>query len=299
MGKKQTINLDKHLLKEDEHTIQTLLNLGVHFGHSTPRWNPLMKKYIYTARHGIHIIDLVKTIQKFNEAVEALASYASKGDVLFVGTKAQAKEVVKEVSINIKSPFIVNRWPGGLLTNFDITLTSIKKLNSIYDKFSKGIDNRTKKELLGMKKELERLEMLYTGVKDLTKKPSCIILVDPKKSRVAVKEAKKMRIPVIAIVDTNSSPVGVDHVIPANDDGMSSIRYIITRLADVVYDVKKGQGIEYRPIDFKQIDDVIQNMAKIIQEKKQSNNNNSNNLGKNQPRVIRVSRAEVQRAQQK
>lgn len=279
------------LLQINEATVEKLLQAGVHFGHQTQRWNPAMKQYIYTSRDGIHIIDLLKTIENINEAIEAAYSYASRGEVLFVGLKTQAKDIVKEAARTSKSHVVVNRWPGGLLTNYLVTRKSIKKLNDLIKGFREGIENRTKKELMGMKKDLERLELLYGGVKNFNKKPACLIVVDAKKSRIAIREAKRMGVPVIAVVDTNSSPEMVDHVIPANDDSIKSIELIIGLLAETVLLANEGKGPEYLEIDFNEIDENIQNMSKLLEERKsQSPSSRHENRQGSGPRVIRVSR---------
>lgn len=283
------------LFEKDEKTLETLLNSGLHFGHQTHRWNPAMKDYIYTSREGIHIIDLLKTIDCINEAIEAVYTYASQGEVLFVGTKTQAKDIIKEVAVRSKSHFVINRWPGGFLTNYMVMRKSLRTLNLLIKGFKEGIENRTKKELLGMKKDLERLEFLYGGVKTFNKRPSCVIVVDSKKSRIAVKEAYKMGIPVIAIVDTNSSPDMVDYVIPANDDSLKSIELIMNRLADTILLANKEKGAEYQEVDFNEIEENIQNMAQIIEDRKKMGGASSDSAKEGPHRVIRVSREQAKR----
>lgn len=292
--KKENVKLP--LLEHNDATVEELLKAGVHFGHQTQRWHPSMKQYIYTSRDGVHIIDLVKTIDKLNEAMEALYTYASKGEVLFVGTKTQVKDIVKDVAIRSKSHFVINRWPGGLLTNYLVTRKSIKKLNDYIKGFKEGIENRTKKELLNMKEEMGRLEILYGGVKSFNKKPACVVVVDPKKSGIAVREAKKMGVPVIAIVDTNSSTLNVDHVIPANDDAVHSVEFILNKLADVVLLANKGTGAEYTEVDFNEVDESIQNMAKIIEDRKQTARIGGGEANAGKFRVIRVSREQARKS---
>jgi small subunit ribosomal protein S2 len=285
------------ILEHDDATLEALLNAGVHFGHQTQRWDPAMRQYIYTSRDGIHIIDLVKTIDQLNAAIEAIYGYASRGEVLFVGTKTQSKDIVKEAAVKSKSHFVVERWPGGLLTNYLVTRKSIKKFNDYLKAFKEGIDNRTKKEMMGMKKETERLNMLYGGVKSLNKRPSCIVVVDPKKSRIAVREAHKMGIPVIGLVDTNSSPEMITHVIPANDDALKSIDLVINKLADVVVLANKNVGPEYVEVSFEEIEESIQNMAKKLEEKRLSGFNSGVSQGadRGDHRVVRVSREQAKR----
>lgn len=297
---KQGLNLP--YLKEDQQTVQELLSAGVHFGHRTQKWHPSMREYIYTERNGVHIIDLVKSIKKFNEAVDALYEYASKGVVMFVGTKLQAKDIVKTAAIRSKSHFVVHRWPGGLLTNYSMAVKSIKKLNEMLRGFREGIENRTKKELLLMKTELVRLFNLYGGLRGLVKAPpSCLIVVDAKKSRIAIKEAYKKSIPVIAMVDTNSSTDMINHVIPSNDDAVGSIRFIIERLADVILITNKGVGVEYEDVDMDSIKQAIKNMAKMVEAKRlqvlERNQAREGRYGRHErrPKVVRVSREQVKK----
>ncbi|BDQ04744.1 MAG: hypothetical protein KatS3mg084_0262 [Candidatus Dojkabacteria bacterium] len=283
------------LLEESDESIELLLKAGVHFGHKTQRWHPSMREYIYAHRDGIHIIDLVKTIRKLNEAIEAAYHYASKGEIIFVGTKPQAQDIVKNVAIRTKSHFVINRWPGGLLTNYMVTRKSIKKLNDYIRAFKEGIENRTKKELLKMFAELKRLDSLYGGLKSFNKRPACLIVVDAKKSRIAIREAYKMNIPVIAVVDTNSSTDMITHVIPANDDSISSIDLILNRLGDTVLLGNGGKGVEYVEIDQAELEAAIQNMAKMLEQKKLRNLAAGTDQGKGQPRVVRVSREQAKK----
>lgn len=291
--KEKEVKVDLPLLKKDESTVKLLLGAGVHFGHQTQRWNPAMKKYIYTSRDGIHIIDLLQSIDGLNEAVEAIYEYARKGEILFVGTKTQAQDVIRDAATRSKSHFIINRWPGGFLTNYLAMRKSIKKINDLIKSFKEGIENRTKNEMMQIKKELERLEFLYGGVKNFNKRPSCVVVVDSKRSRIVIKEAQKMSIPVIAIVDTNSSPEGVKHVIPANDDAIKSIEFIINKLADIVLIGNGGKGVEYAPVDFTEIEDNIQNMARIIAEKKMSRSTHDPKAGDHM--IFRVSREQAKK----
>ncbi len=292
--KKENIKLP--LVEATDATMEELLKAGVHFGHRTQRWHPSMKEFIYTSRDGIHIIDLVKTIDKLNEAIEAAYNYASKGEVLFVGTKQQVKEPVKAAAVRSKSHFVINRWAGGLLTNYLVTRKSIKKLNDYIRGFREGIENRTKKELVKMKEELVRLDLLYGGVKLFNKRPAAIIVIDPKKSQIAVREANRMGIPVIAIIDTNASTAGVDHIIPANDDAINSVEFIINKLAEAVILGNKEVGPEYAEIDYAEVEDGIQNMAKKIEERKTASRTGVQAGGiKGGPRVIRVSREQAKK----
>jgi small subunit ribosomal protein S2 len=229
-----------------------------------------------------------------NEAIEAVYNYATRGEILFVGTKTQAKDIVRDAAIKSKSHFVINRWPGGLLTNYMVTRKSIKKLNDLIKGFREGIENRTKKELTVMKKDLERLDILYGGVKMFNKRPAAVVVVDPKKSRIAVREANRMGIPVIAIVDTNASPDMVDHVIPANDDALHSLEFIVAKLAEAIELGNKGVGPEFAAVDYAEVEESVQNMAKKLEEKK-SQGGRPQEEGKGPHRVVRVSREQAKR----
>jgi small subunit ribosomal protein S2 len=288
-------NIKLPFVEANDATMEELLKAGVHFGHRTQRWHPSMKEYIYTSREGIHIIDLVKTIDKLNEAIEAVYNYSTKGEILFVGTKQQIKEAVKAAAIRSKSHFVVNRWAGGLLTNYLITRKSIKKLNDYVRGFKEGIENRTKKELVKMKEELAKLDILYGGVKTFNKRPAAIVVIDPKKSQIAVREASKMGIPVIALIDTNASVEGVTHVIPANDDAISSVEFVINKLAEAISLGNKGIGAEFSEIDYDEVEESIQNMAKKLEEKRMTARTGIDTSAKGGPRVIRVSREQAKK----
>jgi small subunit ribosomal protein S2 len=283
------------LLEASEAVLEELLSAGVHFGHKTQRWHPSMREYIYTSRDGIHIIDLIKTIEMLNQAIEAAYEYATKGEILIVGTKHQVRELVQNAAIESKSHFVNNRWAGGLLTNYLVTRKSIKKLNDYIKAFREGIENRTKKELVKMKEELGRLDALYGGVKMFNKRPAAVIVIDPKKSRIAVKEANKMNIPVIALTDTNASTEGITHIIPANDDAISSVEFILKKLVEAIKLGNKGVGPEFIPVDYAEVDDSIQNMAKKLEEKKMASKSGVDSSSKGGPRVIRVSREQAKK----
>lgn len=288
-------NVKLPFVELNDASLEVLLKAGVHFGHRTERWHPSMREFIYTSRNGIHIIDLVKTIDYLNKAIEALYQYASRGEVIFVGTKPQIRDLVKNAAIKSKSHFVVNRWPGGLLTNYMVTRKSIKKLNDYIKGFNEGIENRTKKELVKMKTELQRLNTLYGGVKSFNKRPACIIAIDAKRSLIAIREAYKMRTPVIAVVDTNSSTEMIDHVIPANDDAISSVEYILDKLVETILMANGGKGVEYAEVDMNQIDESIRNMAQKLEEKRLLKSLDSVDSTKGRPRVIRVSREQAKK----
>jgi len=224
-------------------TIKQLLEAGVHFGHHTRRWNPKMAEYIFTERNGIYIIDLQKTVKKFEEAyafVKELA--ANNGTILFIGTKKQAADAIKEEAERCGMFYVNERWPGGMMTNFKTIKNSIGKLNTLNKMNEDGTwASLTKKEAAAKVKELSDLEKNYGGIKTMTTLPDAVFIVDPKKEANAVLEAKKLGIPVIAIVDTNCDPDDADYIIPGNDDAIRAIKLIASLLADAVIEGKQGE----------------------------------------------------------
>jgi len=221
-------------------TMKQLLEAGFHFGHQTKRWNPKMKKYLFNARNGIYIIDLRKTLEKFHEAYNFLVETASQGEkVLFVGTKKQAQETIAQEANRCNMPYVTQRWLGGMLTNFVTVRKSILKLKKL-EKMGEEDKLRTlpKKEVLKLEKERQRLEKSLGGVKTLEKLPKALFLIDPKKEKTAINEAKRMQIPVVALVDTNCDPDGIDYVIPGNDDAIRAIRLVTSKMADAILEGK-------------------------------------------------------------
>ncbi len=227
-------------------TIKQLLEAGVHFGHHTRRWNPKMAEYIFTERNGIYIIDLQKTVKKFEEAYMFVRDISARGgSVLFVGTKKQAADAIKEEATRCNMYYVNVRWPGGMLTNFKTIRRSIARLNNLIAMQNDGtFDQLTKKEVTSKQKQIFNLEKNYNGIKNLTQLPDAIFIVDPKKERNAVLEAKKLGIPIIAIVDTNCDPDYADYIIPGNDDAILAIRLISATLADAVIEGKQGEQNE-------------------------------------------------------
>lgn len=217
-----------------------LLEAGVHFGHKTQRWNPKMKKYIYGARNGIYIIDLRKTTVLLDQAYEMMRDYAAKGkNIVFVGTKKQASEVVEEEAKRCGAYYINRRWLGGTLTNFETIRTRIKKLNELEELRDNGhFDKLPKKEVSMMTKQIEKLNKSLSGIKTMKGMPGVLFVVDQKKELIAIKEANKTNIPIVGIVDTNSDPDNIDHVIPGNDDAIRSIKLILGRMADAILEGK-------------------------------------------------------------
>jgi len=214
-------------------TMKQLLESGVHFGHQTRRWNPKMKKYIFTSRSGIHIIDLQKTVGYIEDAHKRLVEIANNGGkILFVGTKKQAQDVVREEALRTGQYYVSQRWLGGTLTNFKTIRKSIRRLHDIYRMEKDGtFDRLPKKEVLGLRKELEKLEKFLGGIKDMRTLPEAVFVVDPMKERNAVLEARKLKIPVFGMVDTNCDPDLVDVIIPANDDAIRSVKLIVGIMA--------------------------------------------------------------------
>ncbi len=223
-------------------TIKQLLEAGVHFGHQTRRWNPKMQEYIYTERNGIYIIDLQKTVKKFEEAYMYVRELsADNKSLLFVGTKKQAADAIKEEAERCGMFYVNVRWPGGMMTNFKTIKKSINRLNTLTKMAEDGtFDMLPKKEAAARQKEMADLERNYGGIKNMNALPAAIFVVDTKKEANAVKEAKKLGIPVIAIVDTNCDPDDADYIIPGNDDAIRAIKLISSVLADAVIEGRQG-----------------------------------------------------------
>jgi small subunit ribosomal protein S2 len=218
-----------------EVAMKELLEAGVHFGHQTRRWNPKMRKYIFAERNGIYIIDLQKTLEKINETYEAVKETAARGgNVLFVGTKKQAQETVKEEALRSESFYVNTRWLGGMLTNFETIRKNVDRLEEIekLEENESVFDQYTKKEQISLLKEKARIEKLLSGVRDMRRLPDIVYVVDPRRENIAVREANRLDIPIIAIVDTNCDPDPINYVIPGNDDAIRSIRLITSLVAE-------------------------------------------------------------------
>ena len=220
-----------------------LLEAGCHFGHLRRKWNPAMAPYIFMERNGIHIIDLHKTVVKIDEAAEALKQIAKSGKkILFVATKKQAKSIVAEKATSINMPYVIERWPGGMLTNFPTIRKAVKKMATIDKLIADGtFNNLSKRELLQVTRQRAKLEKNLGSIADLTRLPSALFVIDVMKENIAVKEAKRLGIPVFGIVDTNSNPDDIDFVIPANDDAKDSIDVILTACCSAI-----AEGLEER-----------------------------------------------------
>ncbi|HPT79024.1 MAG TPA: 30S ribosomal protein S2 [Candidatus Atribacteria bacterium] len=224
-------------------SMKQLLEAGVHFGHQTRRWNPKMAPYIFTDRNGIYIIDLQKTVKKFEEAYNFVRDLvANGGDILFVGTKKQAQESIEAEAKRCEMYYVNQRWLGGMLTNFKTIRQRIDRLNELNDMETNGaFDVLPKKEVIKLKLEREKLEKNLGGIKNMKKLPGALFVVDPRKERIAIAEARNLGIPVVAIVDTNCDPDEVDYVIPGNDDAIRAIKLFASKIADAVLEGKQGE----------------------------------------------------------
>ncbi len=226
-------------------SMKQLLEAGVHFGHQTRRWNPKMAEYIFTERNGIYIIDLQKTVKKVEEAYYFIREVAMNGQgVLFVGTKKQAQDSIKEEAERSDQYFVNARWLGGMLTNFKTIKTRINRLKELERMESEGVfDVLPKKEVIKLKGEMEKLEKYLGGIKDMKGLPGALFIVDPRKERNAILEARSLGIPVVAIVDTNCDPDEVDYVIPGNDDAIRAVKLIAAKMADAIIEGRQGEQL--------------------------------------------------------
>jgi len=224
-------------------SMKQLLEAGVHFGHQTRRWNPKMDKYIFTERNGIYIIDLQKTVKKVEEAYNYMKSVAGEGGtVLFVGTKKQAQDSVAEEAERCGMYYINQRWLGGTLTNFQTIQKRINRLHELERMAEDGtFELLPKKEVILLGKEKERLEKFLGGIKNMKKLPDCLFIIDPRKERIAVAEARKLGIPIVAIVDTNCDPDEIDYVIPGNDDAIRAVKLLTSKMAEAVIEAHQGE----------------------------------------------------------
>lgn len=246
-----------------------LLEAGVHFGHQTKRWNPKMKEYIFTSRDDIYIIDLQKTQKMIEDAYAALNNIAvNGGKVLFVGTKKQATEAAKEEAERSESYYVIKRWLGGTLTNFKTIRRRVKRLEEIEKMEADGtFDVLPKKEVIGLKKEYAKLNDLLCGIREMHKLPAALVIVDPTQEDIAIKEARKLNIPVFGIVDTNCNPDMVDYVIPGNDDAIRSVKLILGVLANAIVEAKGGELISFISSDEKQGEEIMQRALETVKRK--------------------------------
>lgn len=227
-------------------SMKQLLEAGVHFGHQTRRWNPKMAPYIFTERNGIYIIDLQKTVKKVDEAYNFLREVAEQGEtVLFVGTKKQAQEAVKDEASKCDMFYVNERWLGGMLTNFQTIQKRIARLKELEAMEENGtFDVLTKKEVLSLRHEMERLQKFLGGIKKMDKLPGALFVIDPRKERIAVAEAHKLGIPIVGIVDTNCDPDEIDYVIPGNDDAIRAVKLLTAKMADAIIEGRQGEQME-------------------------------------------------------
>ncbi len=232
-------------------SMKQLLEAGVHFGHQTRRWNPKMSRFIFTERNGIYIIDLQKTVHKVDEAYNFVKSVAAEGkDILFVGTKKQAQEAIKDEALRCGMFYVNERWLGGMLTNFKTIQTRIRRLRELEKMQEDGtFDKLPKKEVAMLNNEMEKLERFLGGIKDMKRQPGAMFIVDPKKERIAVAEAKRLHIPIIAIVDTNCDPDEIDYPIPGNDDAIRAVRLLTGKMADAVIEGNQGVSMAEAPVE--------------------------------------------------
>ena len=232
-------------------SMKQLLEAGVHFGHQTRRWNPKMKKFIFTERNGIYIIDLQKTVKKVEEAYFFLRDVAMEGkSILFVGTKKQAQESIESEALRSGQYFVANRWLGGMLTNFKTIRSRVERLNQI-DKMEESGEFALlpKKEVINLIHEREKLEKNLGGIRNMTELPGALFIVDPRKEHLAVAEARNLGIPIVAIVDTNCDPDEIDFPIPGNDDAIRAVKLIAAKMADAVIEGKQGEQLEDAPAE--------------------------------------------------
>lgn len=229
--------------KAPDYDLTVLLEAGMHFGHSSAKWHPKMKDYIYMEKDGVHIFDLAKTAEQLKKAYNYLYSLGQNGkNVIFVGTKRQARDLIRAAAQKSDSSFVAQRWMGGMLTNWDQISKSIKRMNSIDEGLQNNrYDGYTKFERVQLEKERGRLERFFEGVKTMKGKPDCLVVVDPKHEAIATLEAGKVDVPVIALVDSNTDPTHAELVIPGNDDAVSSIEYVLNQLADAFIEGKKAK----------------------------------------------------------
>ncbi len=249
--------------------MKQLLEAGVHFGHQTRRWDPKMAEYIFQARNGIHIIDLQKTSKKLDEAYNFIREQAEEGKkVLFVGTKKQAQECVKEAALKCGMFYVDQRWLGGMLTNFDTIQKRIQRLKDLEKMQEDGtFEILPKKEVILLKKEMEKLERNLGGIKEMNELPGVIFLVDPKKERIAILEAKKLDIPVVGLVDTNCNPEELDYPIPGNDDAIRAVKLIADVMANAVIEGKQGESLDMDVQDEQPVQEEAETMEQVVEEK--------------------------------
>ena len=250
-------------------SMKQLLEAGVHFGHQTRRWNPKMAPYIFTERNGIYIIDLQKTVKKIEEAYDFMKTVGESGKpVLFVGTKKQAQQAIVDEATRCGQYYVSERWLGGMLTNHKTIATRIKRLNDINRMAEDGtFEKLSKKEVIKLKAEAEKLEKYLGGIKDMKGMPGALFVVDPKKERIAVKEARILGIPLIGICDTNCDPEELDYVIPGNDDAIRAVKLIVSKMADAVIEANQGESFdEGTPAEAEAAEETVEAAEEAVEE---------------------------------
>ncbi|WP_283678676.1 30S ribosomal protein S2 [Lentilactobacillus sp. Marseille-Q4993] len=255
-------------------SMKQLLEAGVHFGHQTRRWNPKMKEYIFTERNGIYIIDLQKTVKLIDTAYNFVKDEASKGAVvLFVGTKKQAQEAIAEEATRAGQYYVNNRWLGGTLTNWDTIQTRVKRLKDLKKMATDGTFERLpKKEVSLLNKQQEKLERFLGGIEDMPKIPDVMFIVDPRKEQIAVHEAQKLNIPIVAMVDTNTDPDDIDVIIPSNDDAIRAVRLITSKMADAVIEGNQGEDdVDENTFSDDKKDESIEQIANDVENSSDDN----------------------------
>ena len=247
--------------------MKQLLEAGVHFGHQTKRWDPKMAEYIYQARNGIHIIDLQKTSKKIDEAYAFVKEIAEEGqDILFVGTKKQAQECVKEAAEKSGMFYVDQRWLGGMLTNFKTIRTRVERLKKLEATEQDGtFDVLPKKEVAALRNEKEKLEKNLGGIKEMKELPGVMFIVDPKKERIGILEAKKLGIPVIGLIDTNCNPEDVDYAIPGNDDAIRAVKLIADCMANAVIEGRQGESMDAEVVEEQVAEEEPQSMEEVVE----------------------------------
>ncbi len=266
-------------------SMNLLLEAGVHFGHQTKRWNPKMKEYIYGSRDDIYIIDLAKTAEKLEEAYKALSEITKNGGkTLFVGTRKQAEEAMRDEALRSGSFYVNQRWLGGTLTNFRTIRRRVRRLEEIENMEKDGtFDKLPKKEVALLKKEYEKLNKLLCGIREMTKLPEALFIVDPSKEDIAIKEARRLNIPVFGIVDTNCDPDMVDYVIPANDDAIRAVKLITGVMANAIVEANGGAIVDYATSDATNATDIMQKAVESVKRKEERNDFKEKRFDKKKP----------------
>lgn len=270
------VKANDNSLEEGVITMKQLLEAGVHFGHQSSQWNPAMKEYIYGSRNGIHIIDLQKTLKSFLKAYDFIKEIVSDGgEILFVGTKKQAQEIIGEEALKCDMPFVNSRWLGGTLTNFNTIRSRVDYLIQLKKLKDDGeMDNLPKKEQITLNREMEKLEYLLNGILNMKKMPTAMFVVDTRKEEIAIKEAKKIGIPIVGIVDTNSNPSDADYVIPSNDDAIRAVKLCVEKIANACQEgrhifMQKVQSGELTAEKVEESDYVVERKAFVFKSNTQ------------------------------